>query len=79
MKEKEEITKPPAKQATRALLLLKGARGVNSSEDARHWTGLLQYNPSTLGSNLQDCCDFGNGSQTHKVILLFWNTAAKYF
>ncbi len=22
--------------------------GVNSSEDARHWIGLLQYNPSTL-------------------------------
>ncbi len=22
--------------------------GVNSSEDARHWIGILQYNPSTL-------------------------------
>jgi hypothetical protein len=22
--------------------------GVNISEDARHWIGLLQYNPSTL-------------------------------
>ncbi len=58
-----------------------GGGGVNSSEDARQWPGLLQYNPSTLGSNLQDCCDFGNGSQTHKAILhvLFWHTAGKYF
>ncbi len=24
-----------------------GGGGVNISEDARHWTGLLQYNPST--------------------------------
>ncbi len=23
--------------------------GVNISEDARHWLGLLQYNPSTVG------------------------------
>jgi hypothetical protein len=22
--------------------------GVNTSEDARHWIGLLQYNPSTI-------------------------------
>jgi hypothetical protein len=27
--------------------------GVNISEDARHWIGLLQYNPSTLpGKNI---------------------------
>ncbi len=25
----------------------EGAGGVNISEDARHWIGLLQYNPST--------------------------------
>ncbi len=25
-----------------------GGGGVNISEDARHWIGLLQYNPSTL-------------------------------
>jgi hypothetical protein len=24
---------------------------VNISEDARHWIGLLQYNPSTVSSN----------------------------
>ncbi len=26
----------------------EGVEGVNISEDARHWIGLLQYNPSTL-------------------------------
>ncbi len=25
-----------------------GGWGVNISEDARHWIGLLQYNPSTI-------------------------------
>jgi hypothetical protein len=28
-----------------------GGEGVNISEDARHWIGLLQYNPSTLRGN----------------------------
>jgi hypothetical protein len=27
-----------------------GGEGDNRSEDARHWIGLLQYNPSTLSS-----------------------------
>ncbi len=28
--------------------------GVNISEDARHWIGLLQYKPSTVGANAYD-------------------------
>jgi hypothetical protein len=28
--------------------------GVNILEDARHWIGLLQYNPSTTQTNLKE-------------------------
>jgi hypothetical protein len=39
----------------RAVDTLAGWRGGgdNISEDARHWIGLLQYNPSTVGGNGQ--------------------------
>jgi hypothetical protein len=47
--------------------------GVNILEDARHWIGLLQYNPSTpkihqLENLLQD--DFAYGSCVHLLIIL---------
>jgi hypothetical protein len=29
--------------------------GVNISEDARHWIGLLQYNPSTVLTHSLEC------------------------
>ncbi len=42
------VCPPPAPKAGGYTLAERwGGGGVNISEDARHWIGLLQYNPST--------------------------------
>jgi hypothetical protein len=46
----QRVCPPPASKAGGGRYILarrSGGGGVNSSEDARHWIGLLQYNPST--------------------------------
>jgi hypothetical protein len=43
------VCPPPAPKGGGGVHTRRAVRGwgVNSSEDARHWIGLLQYNPST--------------------------------
>ncbi len=47
----------PAPKAVHSRRAVRGWGGVNISEDARHWIGLLQYNPSTV-PGLQHCSYF---------------------
>jgi hypothetical protein len=44
----QRVCPPPAPKAGGSHSQGGEGGGVNISEDARHWIGLLQYNPSTL-------------------------------
>ncbi len=46
------VSSPRTKGGGYTLTRRWGGGGVNISEDARHWIGLLQYNPSTDNKDL---------------------------
>ncbi len=62
------IDPPPPPHPTLAGRWGGGDWGVNISEDARHWIGFLQYNPSTLYSDKDSKNEVTNRSPHPDVV-----------
>ncbi len=52
----ECVLPPHQRRGVHSRRAVRGGGGVNGSEDARHWIGLLQYNPSTLIPLFESFC-----------------------
>jgi hypothetical protein len=70
----ECVLPPHQRRGVNTRRAVRGCRGVNISEDAGHWIGLLQYNPSTT-TTLKSKAETTNGRKVRNTYIVFWLVA----